>query len=67
MDDVRAHNANWPHPCASVCHFSVPALWRTWLNYRRDEPPTEKELEAYDDKQVLLASSAACRIGSMMR
>lgn len=34
------------------CLRSVPALWRSWLNFRREEPPTEKELEAYEAKQV---------------
>jgi hypothetical protein len=39
------------------CLRSVPALWRSWLNFRREEPPTEKELEAYEAKQVIGPSS----------
>lgn len=38
---------------------SVPALWRSWLNFRREEPPTEKELEAYEAKQRNLAQKVA--------
>jgi NADH:ubiquinone oxidoreductase subunit len=35
-------------------HSSIHPLWRTWLYYRTERPPTEIDIARFEEKQKIL-------------